>query len=123
MIDPYSSKVLEPLHVENYSHRKFLLDQAKVIPSIVISSTAAANAVMLGGGYFTPLKGYMGLADVLNVSEQMRLNSGLFWPTPVVNMVREDSLTEEIKSAPKIALLDPNVEGHPVIAGQAVEKI
>ena len=77
MIDPYYSKVLEPLHVENYSHRKSLLDQAKVIPSIVISSAAAANAVMLGGGYFTPLKGYMDLADVLNVSEHMCLSSGL----------------------------------------------
>ena len=123
MIDPYSSKFLDPLHVENYSHRKSLLDQAKVIPSIVISSAAAANAVMLGGGYFTPLKGYMDLDDVLNVSEQMRLNSGLFWPTPVVNMVREDSLTEEIRSASKIALLDPNIEGQPVIAVQSVEKI
>ena len=89
MIEPYSSQVLLPLHVENYSHRKSLLDQAKVIPSIVISSAAAANAVMLGGGYFTPLKGYMGLADVLNVSKHLRLNSRLFWPTPVVNMVRE----------------------------------
>ena len=68
MIDPYSSKFLDPLHVENYSHRKSLLDQAKVIPSIVISSAAAANAVMLGGGYLTPLKGYMHLADPLNVS-------------------------------------------------------
>ena len=123
MISPYSSKVLEPLHVENYSNRKFLIDQAQSIPSIVVSSAAAANAVMLGGGYFTPLKGYMGLADVLNVSEQMCLSSGLFWPTPVVNMVREDSLTEEIRSAAKIALLDPNVEGHPVIAVQSVDKI
>ena len=123
MISPYSSKVLEPLHVENYSNRKFLIDQAQSIPSIVVPSAAAANAVMLGGGYFTPLKGYMGLADVLNVSEHMCLSSGLFWPTPVVNMVREDSLTEEIKSASTIALLDPNVEGHPVIGVQSVDKI
>ena len=123
MISPYSSKVLEPLHVENYSNRKFLIDQAQSIPSIVVSSAAAANAVMLGGGYFTPLKGYMDLADVLSVSEHMCLSSGLFWPTPVVNMVREDSLTEEIKSASKIALLDPNVEGYPVIAVQSVDKI
>ena len=122
MISPYSSKVLQPLHVQNQSNRKFLIDQAQSIPSIVISSAAAANAVMLGGGYYTPLKGYMGLADVLNVSEHMCLSSGLFWPTPVVNMVREDSLTEEIKSASKIALLDPNVEGYPVIAVQSVDK-
>ena len=94
MIRPYSSKVLQPLHVQNQSNRKFLIDQAQSIPSIVVSSAAAANAVMLGGGYFTPLKGYMSLADVLNVSEHMCLSSGLCWPTPVVNMVREDSLTE-----------------------------
>ena len=68
MIGPYNSKVLHPLNVENYSHRKFLIDQAQRIPSIIVSSAAASNAVMLGGGYFTPLKGYMDLADVLNVS-------------------------------------------------------
>ena len=123
MIKPYNSEILQPLHVQNQSNRKFLIDQAQRIPSIIVSSAAAANAVMLGGGYFTPLKGYMGLADVLNVSEKMCLSSGLFWPTPVVNMVREDSLTEEIKSASKIALLDSNVEGHPVIAVQSVDKI
>ena len=123
MIKPYNSEVLQPLHVQNQSNRKFLIDQAQRIPSIIVSSAAAANAVMLGGGYFTPLKGYMGLADVLNVSEKMCLSSGLFWPTPIVNMVREDSLTEEIKSASKIALLDPNVEGCPVIAVQSVDKI
>ena len=123
MIKPYNSDVLQPLHVQNQTQRKILLDQAQRIPSIVVSSAAAANAVMLGGGYFTPLKGYMGLADVLSVSKHMRLTSELFWPTPVVNMVRDDSLTEEIKSAKKIALRDPNVEGCPVIAVQSVDKI
>ena len=123
MISPYNSEVLQPLHVQNQTRRKILLDQAQRIPSIVVSSAAAANAVMLGGGYFTPLKGYMGLADVLSVSKHMRLTSELFWPTPVVNMVRDDSLTEEIKSAKKIALRDPNVEGCPVIAVQSVDKI
>jgi len=123
MISPYNSEVLQPLHVQNQTRRKILLDQAQRIPSIVVSSAAAANAVMLGGGYFTPLKGYMGLADVLSVSKHMRLTSELFWPTPVVNMVRDNSLTEEIKSAKKIALRDPNVEGCPVIAVQSVDKI
>ncbi len=123
MIKPYNSEVLQPLHVQNQTRRKILLDQAQRIPSIVVSSAAAANAVMLGGGYFTPLKGYMGLADVLSVSKHMRLTSGLFWPTPVVNIVKDDSLTEEIKSAKKIALRDPNVEGCPMIAVQSVDKI
>ena len=123
MIDPYSSEVLKPLYVKDGSRRKKLLEEAENIPSIVISSAAATNAVMLGGGYFNPLTGYMDLEDVIGVAEQMRLHSGLFWPTPIVNMVRENSLPEEVKPSCKIALRDPNVEGNPVIAVQAVDKI
>ena len=123
MIDPYSSKVLKPLYVKDEARRNVLLEEAEKIPSTVISSAAAANAVMLGGGYFNPLIGYMDLADVIGVAERMQMSSGLFWPTPVVNMLRGNSLCTEIKSAGKIALRDPNVEGNPVIAVQAVEKI
>ncbi|HIA34947.1 MAG TPA: sulfate adenylyltransferase, partial [Candidatus Lambdaproteobacteria bacterium] len=123
MIDPYSSEVLKPLYVKDEACRKVLLEEAEKIPSTVISSAAAANAVMLGGGYFNPLSGYMDLADVIGVAERMQMSSGLFWPTPVVNMLRGNSLSEEIKSAGKIALRDPNVEGNPVIAVQAVDKI
>ena len=123
MIDPYSSEVLKPLYVKDEACRKVLLEEAKVIPSTVISSAAAANAVMLGGGYFNPLSGYMDLADVIGVAERMQMSSGLFWPTPVVNMLRGNSFCTEIKSAGKIALRDPNVGGNPVIAVQTVEKI
>ena len=123
MIDPYSSEILKPLYVKDEARRKVLLKEAEIIPSIVVSSAAAANAVMLGGGYFNPLSGYMDLADLIGVAERMQTSSGLFWPTPVVNMLREDSLCTEIKSSAKIALRDPNVGGNPVIAVQTVEKI
>ena len=123
MIDPYSSEILKPLYVKDEARRKVLLKEAEKMPSIVVSSAAAANAVMLGGGYFNPLSGYMDLADLIGVAERMQTSSGLFWPTPVVNMLREDSLCTEIKSSAKIALRDPNVGGNPVIAVQTVEKI
>ena len=123
MIDPYSSEILKPLYVKDEARRKVLLKEAEKMPSIVVSSAAAANAVMLGGGYFNPLIGYMDLADLIGVAERMQTSSGLFWPTPVVNMLREESLSTEIKSSAKIALLDPNVGGNPVIAVQTVEKI
>ena len=123
MIDPYSSEILKPLYVKDEARRKVLLKEAEKMPSVVVSSAAAANAVMLGGGYFNPLSGYMDLADVIGVAERMQMSSGLFWPTPVVNMLRGNSLCTEIKSAGKIALRDPNVGGNPVIAVQTVEKI
>ena len=123
MIKPYGSEILTPLYVKEESRRKFLLDEAEKIPSVVISSAAAANAVMLGGGYFNPLRGYMNLVDVLSVAERMQMYSGLLWPTPVINLLKGDLVSEEIKSAGKITLRDPNIEGNPVIAIQSVENI
>jgi len=123
MIKPYGSEILTPLLVKDKAHRKMLLEEAEKIPSVVVSSAAAANAVMLGGGYFNPLNAYMNLADVLAVAEGMQMPSGLMWPTPVVNLLKANSLTNELKSAAKIALRDPNVEGNPVIAIQSVDKI
>jgi len=123
MIKPYGSEILTPLLVKDKGRRKMLLEEAEKIPSVVVSSAAAANAVMLGGGYFNPLNAYMNLADVMAVAEGMQMPSGLMWPTPVVNLLKANSLTEELKSAAKIALRDPNVEGNPVIAIQSVDKI
>jgi len=111
MIDPYSSEILKPLYVKDEARRKVLLKEAEKMPSVVVSSAAAANAVMLGGGYFNPLIGYMDLADLIGVAERMETSSGLFWPTPVVNMLREESLSTEIKSSAKIALLIQMLEG------------
>ena len=123
MIKPYGSEILTPLYVKEVSRRKFLLDEAEKIPSVVISSAAAANAVMLGGGYFNPLRGYMNLVDVLSVAERMQMCSGLLWPTPVINLLKGDLVSEEIKSAGKITLRDPNIKGNPVIAIQSVDNI
>ena len=120
MIKPHGSEKLNPLYIMDQNERAELAKEAEGLPSIVISSAAAANAVMLGGGYFNPLTGYMNLADALNVSEKMETTSGLFWPTPVLNVVKDASA---IKDAKRIALRDPNVDGNPILAIQDVEAI
>jgi sulfate adenylyltransferase len=78
---------------------------------------------MMGGGYFTPLTGYMNVEDALSVANDMKLKTGLFWPIPFMNMVKTDQLTSAIKGAKRIALRDPNVEGNPVLAIQDIEAI
>jgi sulfate adenylyltransferase len=120
MIKPHGSEKLNPLYVMDPNARAQLAKEAEGLPSIVISSAAAANAVMLGGGYFNPLTGYMNVADAISVSEKMQTTSGLFWPTPVLNVVKDASA---IKDAKRIALRDPNVAGNPVLAIQDVEAI
>lgn len=120
MIKPLGSDTLKPLYVADDAKRAELMKEAEGLPSIVISSAAAGNAVMLGGGYFTPLTGFMNVADAMGCAVDMKTTSGQFWPTPVINVV-EDAAA--IKGAKRIALLDPNVEGNPVIAIQDVVSI
>jgi len=75
---------------------------------------------MLGAGYFTPLNGYMNREDAISIATNMCTSSGLFWPVPCLN--RTDDVSG-IENAKRVALLDPNVVGHPVIAIQDIEAI
>lgn len=113
MIKPHGSDELNPLFVYDSAENEALQKEAEGLVSIVVSSATAANAVMLGGGYFNPLTGYMSKADALSVADNMHTTSGLFWPTPVLNLVNDAG---SIKAGDRIALKDPNVEGHPVLA-------
>ena len=112
MIKPHGSAVLNPLYVADDTRRAALTREADSLPSLLLNSAAAANAVMMGAGYFNPLSGYMNLADALSVAEHMTTTAGLFWPVPIVNLTRDAS----IKAGSRIALRDPNVEGNPVLA-------
>ncbi len=120
LIGPHHAATLKPLFVEDERERGHLEKEAESLSSIVISSAAAGNAVMLAGGYFTPLDGFMNKADALAIGRSMQMPDGLFWPTPVLNLVPEFGL---IKPGDRIALRDPNVEGNPVLAIQHVEAI
>ena len=91
MIKPHGADALNPLLVSDAASRDQLIEAAATLPSLLLSSAAAANAVMLGGGYFTPLTGYMNLADAMNVSENMHTVDGLFWPVPVLNLTDDVS--------------------------------
>jgi len=120
MIKPHGSETLNPLFVADEAKRLELQKEAEQLPSIVVSSAAAANAVMLGSGYFNPLTGFMNKADALGVAERMTTTSGLFWPVPILNMVENAS---GIEGATRIALRDPNVDGNPVLAVQDIKAI
>ena len=119
MIKPHGSDQLNPLFVYDTERRHALQREAESLPSLLLNSAAAANAVMLGGGYFNPLTGYMNLADALSVAESMHTVDGLFFPVPILNRTKESG----IEAGSRIALRDPNVEGHPVLAVMDVEAV
>ena len=111
LITPHGAVSLTPL-IATGQRLADLEAESATLPSITVSSAAAANAVMLGAGYFTPLKGYMNRSDALSVATDLKTTDDLFWPVPVLNMVeRFDGNLGD-----RISLRDPNVDGAPVIA-------
>jgi sulfate adenylyltransferase len=119
LIKPHGSDSLNPRLVSS-DRAQQLLAEAETLPSLLVNSAAAANAVMLGAGYFNPLKGFMNLADALSVSANLHTEEGLFWPVPVLNLVQDIS---SIEGASRIALRDPNTEGNPIMAVMDVTAI
>ena len=111
LITPHGAASLTPL-IATGQRLVDLEAESSTLSSITVSSAAAANAVMLGAGYFTPLTGYMNRADALSVATDLKTTDDTFWPVPVLNMVeRFDGNVGD-----RIALRDPNVDGAPVIA-------
>ncbi|MEW8049062.1 MAG: sulfate adenylyltransferase [Candidatus Thiodiazotropha sp.] len=120
MINPVGSSELQPLFVYDPDTHHKLSHEAESLPSVVISSQAAGNAVMMGAGYFSPLKGYMTVADAMGAAEKMTLTDGSFFPVPVLCLLEN---TDAIGGAKRIALRDPNMEGNPVLAVMDIENI
>jgi sulfate adenylyltransferase len=120
MIRPVGSDELKPLFVYDPDQHHALMREAEGLPSITISSQAAGNAVMMGGGYFTPLPGFMTVADAVSVAETMQTTGGMFFPVPVLCLVED---TSAIGDAKRIALRDPNMEGSPILAVMDVESV
>ena len=90
MIKPIGSNELMPRFVYDDAEHEKLTKEAAGLPSVVISSAAAGNAVMMGGGYFTPLTGYMNVADAMGCAENMKTTDGKFFPVPILNLVRSE---------------------------------
>lgn len=120
MIKPHGSDELMPKIVSTEEEKVELLDSANSMKKMTVNSAAAANLVMLGAGYFTPLEGFMGKSEVISVANDMKLENGLFWPTPVVNLTDKEV---EFKEGDSVALIDPNVDGEEIIAIQEIKKI
>ena len=120
MIKPIGSDELQPRFVYDVAEHDALSKEAEALPSVIISSQAAGNAVMMGAGYFNPLKGFMNVADAMGAAEKLTLTDGSFFPVPVLCLLEN---ADAIGDAKRIALRDPNVDGNPVLAIMDVEAI
>jgi sulfate adenylyltransferase len=120
MIRPHISSALNGLYVDDADVRAALSDEAQTLATLLLNSPSAANTVMLGGGYFNPLSGFMDKEDALSVAHHLHTRSGLFWPIPILNLTSE---AQRVQPGTRVALRDPNVEDMPVLAIQDVESV
>ncbi len=120
MIKPHGSDELNPLFVYDTEKHEALSTEAETLPSLLLSSSAAGNAVMLGAGYYNPLTGFMNVADAVASADKLVTTDGLFFPVPVLNLTEK---AEGFAVGDRIALRDPNVDGNPVLAVQTVTGI
>ena len=67
-------------------------DEVSGLPAIEVREQIAHECVNIAYGFFSPLTGFMGSADVASVADSMRLASGYVWPIPIVLDISEAEL-------------------------------
>jgi sulfate adenylyltransferase len=81
LVPPYGGKLVDLL--VSADERITVLDNAKRLPSIQISSRSVCDLELLGVGAFSPLDRFMGEKDYRSVLNDMRLANGLLFPIPL----------------------------------------
>jgi len=98
--------------------RDDLLKTADQLPKIALDEREQSDLDMIACGALSPLTGFMGKEDYLNVVETMRLKNGLPWTIPVdLSVVKSEA--DKHKVGDKIALTD----GKSVLAVLTVSEI
>ena len=63
------------------------------LPSVEVREQLAGEVVGLTYGFFSPLAGFMGRADLDGVANEMTLDSGYVWSVPIVFDISQEELT------------------------------
>lgn len=102
-IPPHGSSELLPRLLTGVA-LKFEFERAKSLPTVLLSSRALGDLIMLGLGSFTPLDGFMTYANWQRVCLEMKLTSGLFWPIPITLSVKTEA-ANALKEGMDVALI------------------
>ena len=75
-------------------------------PSCDLTPRNMCDLELLLSGGFSPLRGFLGSADVASVCAEMRLSDGTLWPIPITLDV-PDELAAQVGPGASVALRDP----------------
>ena len=59
LVSPHGSNELKPLIIRDKTELEDTISSSSSARRLELNSSASANVVMLGAGYFTPLDGFM----------------------------------------------------------------
>ena len=87
------------------------LELAAALPSLAIDARTVADLELIATGAYSPLTGFMGLADYQRVLHEMRLANGLPWSLPITLRVTDarrvrDNVALEAPDGSTVALLE-----------------
>lgn len=80
-----------------------LLEKAKSLKKVKISSLSYGDLLMMGIGAYTPLTKFMGHDDWLSVCNDMKMTNGLFWPIPITLSISDEEASS-IKAGDEVCL-------------------
>ena len=116
MIEPHGGQLVN--RVVSPSERAGFIQRANDLPRVTLSPRQASDAEMVAVGAFSPLCGFMGQADYLEVVRNMHLASGAVWSLPVTLAV-EDSIAATLSEGDEVAMQD---EAGQVLGTMVVEE-
>lgn len=103
LVPPHGGR-LNPLLIEGKELEEEII-KAQAMPHIELSSRETSDLIMMAIGAFSPLEGFMGKEDYLNVVTHMRLADGTLWPIPITLSVNQDK-ADGIPVGSQIGLID-----------------
>jgi sulfate adenylyltransferase len=105
LVNPHGPRKRLMPRLASADARAELLQEARTLPQIPLTSRETSDLIMLGIGAFTPLDGFMSRTDWHSVSERMQLGDGTFWPIPITLSAIAEA-ADPIRIGSRVALVD-----------------
>jgi len=84
-------------------------ERVKGLTQVAVTGRIARECIDIAYGFFTPLDGFMGKADVATVCKKMTLSNGTLWSMPIVFDITSEEIREKgIKVGDTVLLVYQN---------------
>lgn len=104
LVSPHGGGGLKALLAPK-SERTELLNRARGLTKVPMTSREVSDVLMMAMGAYTPLDGFMNKGNWRRVCLDMKLKNGLFWPIPIT-LSCDRTLADTIHVEQEVALTD-----------------